>query len=114
MLALSLSLAEGKTTVTSGSARSTPRVAKAGVPGWAVTLLGWQPWAIARVAAFATLGVLLAEPLVTVVFPSARERLKANTRAAYIVAAMSGILADWFFKFLLAPAWGRWLRSLLP
>jgi len=29
-------------------------------------------------------------------------------------AAMSGILADWFLKFLLAPTWGRWLRSLLP
>ena len=89
-------------------------LAKAGVPPWAVTLLGWQPWAIARVAAFATLGVLLAEPLVSLVFPSAKERLKANTRAAYIVAAMSGILADWFLKFLLAPTWGRWLRALLP
>jgi hypothetical protein len=27
---------------------------------------------------------------------------------------MSGILADWFLKFLLAPTWGRWLRALLP
>jgi hypothetical protein len=89
-------------------------LAKAGVPAWAVTLLGWQPWAISRVAAFATLGVLLAEPLVSLVFPSAKEKLKASTRAAYIVAAMSGILADWFLKFLLAPTWGRWLRALLP
>ncbi|HEX9186905.1 MAG TPA: hypothetical protein VGB87_07530 [Vicinamibacteria bacterium] len=89
-------------------------LAKAGVAPWAVTLLGWQPWAISRVAAFATLGVLLAEPLVTIVFPSARDRLKANTRAAYVVAAMSGLLADWFLKFLLAPTWGRWLRALLP
>jgi hypothetical protein len=89
-------------------------LAKAGVPPWAVTLLGWQPWTIARVAAFATLGVLLAEPLATIVFPSARERLKASTRAAYIVAAMSGLLADWFLKFLFAPTWGRWLRALLP
>jgi len=89
-------------------------LAKAGVPAWGVTLLGWQPWAISRVAAFATLGVLLAEPLVSLVFPSAKERLKSSTRAAYIVAAMSGILADWFLKFLLAPTWGRWLRALLP
>ncbi|HXK08809.1 MAG TPA: hypothetical protein VMT70_04105 [Vicinamibacteria bacterium] len=89
-------------------------LAKAGVPSWAVTLLGWQPWAIARVAAFATLGVLLAEPLLTLVFPSAKERLKATTRAAYVVAAMSGLLTDWFLKFLLAPTWGRWLRALLP
>jgi hypothetical protein len=89
-------------------------LAKAGVPPWAVTLLGWQPWAIARVAAFSTLGVLLAEPLVCLVFPSAKEKLKASTRAAYIVAAMSGILADWFLKFLLAPTWGHWLHALLP
>ena len=89
-------------------------LAKAGVPPWAVTLLGWQPWTIARVAAFATLGVLLAEPLASLVFPAAKEKLKAGTRAAYIVAAMSGILADWFLKFLLAPTWGKWLRALLP
>ncbi len=89
-------------------------LAKAGVPPWAVTLLGWPPWAIARAAAFATLGVLLAEPLVTLVFPNAKAKLKAGTRAAYIVAAMSGILTDWFLRFLLAPTWGRWLRALLP
>jgi hypothetical protein len=89
-------------------------LAKAGVPGWAVTLLGWQPWTIARAAAFATLGVLLAEPLATLVFPTAKEKLRAGTRAAYIVAAMSGLLTDWFLKFLLAPTWGRWLRALLP
>lgn len=89
-------------------------LAKAGVPPWAVTLLGWQPWTIARAAAFATLGVLLAEPLVTLVFSSAREKLRANTRAAYIVAAMSGLLTDWFLNSLLAPTWGRWLRALLP
>jgi hypothetical protein len=30
------------------------------------------------------------------------------------VAAMSGLLTDWFLKFLLAPTWGQWLRALLP
>lgn len=89
-------------------------LAKAGVAPWAVTLLGWQPWTVSRTAAFVTLGVLLAEPLATLVFPAAKERLKAGTRAAYIVAAMTGILADWFLKFTLAPTWGRWLRALLP
>lgn len=89
-------------------------LAKAGVPGWAVALLGWSPWAIARVAAFATLGVLLAEPLFARVFKDARERLKARGRGAYVMAALSGILADWFLKAALAPLWGRWLRSLLP
>jgi hypothetical protein len=88
-------------------------LALAGVPAWAVTLLGWQPWAIARVAAFATLGVLLAEPLLFRLFPGARERLKGAGRAAYVMAAMSGILADWFLKSTLAPLWGHWLRALL-
>jgi hypothetical protein len=89
-------------------------LAKAGVPPWAVTLLGWQPWTIARFTALATLGVILAEPLVTLVFPAAREKLKSGTRAAYVVAAMSGILTDWFLKLTLAPTWGKWLRALLP
>jgi len=88
-------------------------LALAGVPAWAVTLLGWQPWAIARVSAFATLGVLLAEPLLFRLFPGARERLKGAGRAAYVMAAMSGILADWFLKSALAPLWGHWLRALL-
>jgi hypothetical protein len=88
-------------------------LARAGVPGWAVTLIGWQPWAIARVAAYSTLGVLLAEPLLLRLFPGAREKLKVG-RAAYIIAAMSGILTDWFLKSLLAPLWGHWLRALLP
>jgi hypothetical protein len=89
-------------------------LAQAGVPPWAVTLLGWQPWAMARIAAFCTLGVLMAEPLLFRLFPGARVRMKRTGRAAYIVAAMSGILADWFLKAMLAPAWGRWLRGLLP
>jgi hypothetical protein len=38
-------------------------LARAGAPLWAVVLLGWQPWAMARVAAFSTLGVVLAPPL---------------------------------------------------
>jgi hypothetical protein len=89
-------------------------LARAGVPPWAVTLLGWQPWAIARVAAFCTLGVLLAEPLLFWFFPTAASRLKKPGRAPYVMAAMSGILTDWFLKLLLAPTWGAWLRRLLP
>jgi hypothetical protein len=89
-------------------------LARAGVPAWAVVLLGWQPWAIARVAAFATLGVLLAEPLLYQLSPLVRARLKPIGRGAYVVAALSGILADWFLKALLAPFWGRWLHGLMP
>jgi hypothetical protein len=89
-------------------------LARAGVPPWAVTLLGWQPWAIARAAALATLAVILSEPLLFRVFPSARARLKWPGRAPYVVAAISGILAGWFLRALLAPLWGHWLRALLP
>ncbi len=88
-------------------------LARAGVPPWAVTLLGWQPWAVARVAAFCVLGVILAEPLLFRLFPQARARLKTRGRAAYVIAAMSAILADWFLKTLLAPTWGHWLNSFL-
>jgi hypothetical protein len=89
-------------------------LAHAGMPGWGVVLLGWSPWSVSRVAAFATLGVLLAEPLLVRLSRQARERLKARGRGAWVMAAMSGILADWFLKALLAPAWGHWLRGLLP
>ena len=89
-------------------------LARAGVPPWAVALLGWQPWAIARIAAFCTLGVLLAEPLLFWLFPAAETRMKKTGRAPYVMAAMSTILLDWFLKFLLAPTWGHWLRKLLP
>ena len=89
-------------------------LARAGMPPWAVTLLGWQPWVIARVLAFCTLGVILAEPLLFRVMPAWRGRLKTTGRAAYVVAAISGILAEWILKATFAPIWGRWLHRLLP
>lgn len=87
-------------------------LARAGVPGWAATLLGWQPWAICRVAAFCILGVVLSEPLLSRLARYPCEGLRAARRWAYIAAA--GILADWVLKAALAPTWGLWLRSLLP
>lgn len=89
-------------------------LAKAGVPGWATALLGWSPWTIARAAAFCTLGVVLAEPLLFRLFPGARQKLKVVGRMPYYVAALSGLLADWFLRAALAAFWGHWLRSLLP
>ncbi len=89
-------------------------LARAGLTPWAVTLLGWQPWAVARICAFCTLGVLMAEPLLFRLFPAGRTRLKTMGRGAYVVAAMSWILTDWFLQALLAPFWGRWLHRLLP
>jgi hypothetical protein len=86
-------------------------LSRAGVPGWAVLLLGWQPWALCRVAAFCTLGVVLSEPLLARV----RGYRYAGLRAArpYLLAACAGILADWILKAALAPTWGLWLRPLL-
>lgn len=85
---------------------------RAGVPLWAVALLGWQPWALFRVAAFCVLGVVLAEPLLARLRPYRYEGFHAAR--PYLIAAALGILADWALKALLAPSWGLWLRPLLP
>ena len=87
-------------------------LARAGVSGWAATLLGWQPWAICRVAAFCILGVVLSEPLLSRLLKYPYEGLRGARR--WIVIAAAGILADWVLKATLAPAWGLWLRALLP
>jgi hypothetical protein len=92
-------------------------LARAGVPAWAVVLLGWQPWALCRVAAFCVLGVVLAEPLLARVGrrpPSSESAGPSIRRRACLKAAAAGILADWVLKTALAPTWGGWLRSQLP
>ena len=87
-------------------------LARAGAPAWAVAGFGWQPWALCRVAAFATLGAVLAEPLLFRV----RRRPYAGLRAArpYLVAAAILLLADVVIKAALAPRWGMTLRGVLP
>jgi len=87
-------------------------LARAGVPAWAVLLLGWQPWALCRIAAFVTLGVVLAEPLLARLRPYPYGGLGDSRR--FLLAAGAGILADWLLKAALAPQWGLWLRGLLP
>lgn len=85
-------------------------LARAGAPPWAVVLLGWQPWAIARVAAFSVLGVVLAPPLLRrlgVAVPRMRV-------TPLVIAAGAALLADVALKTWLAPLWGRWLRAVLP
>jgi hypothetical protein len=86
-------------------------LARAGAPAWAVVLLGWQPWAIARVAAFSTLGVVLAQPLLRRVRPGVAP-LQASR--PFVIAAATLLLADVALKTLLAPTWGRILRDVLP
>lgn len=87
-------------------------LARADVPDLVVVFLGWQPWAICRVAAFCALGAVLAEPLLSRLAPYPYEGLRASR--AVIAAAGVGILGDWILKAVLAPQWGEWLRAALP
>jgi hypothetical protein len=87
-------------------------LARAGAPAWAVVLLGWQPWAICRVAAFATLGAVLGEPLILRIARRPHPGLAAAR--PYLIAAAIALLADVALKAALAPFWGLWLRKVLP
>jgi len=86
-------------------------LARAGTPLWAVVLMGWQPWALARVAAFSMLGVVLAPLLLRRL---GLIRTSAPSARPFVIAAASLLLADVLLKALLAPTWGRVLRSVLP
>jgi hypothetical protein len=85
---------------------------RGGVPVATVLLLGWQPWAICRVAAFCILGVVLAEPLLSRL--SGRPRAEFRLLRPYLAVAAGLILADWALKAALAPSWGLWLRAATP
>jgi hypothetical protein len=85
---------------------------RAGVPGWATTLFGWQPWALCRVAAFCILGVVLSEPLLGRLASRRFPGFGPARRWLAIAAAL--LLADWVLKAALAPTWGLRLRALLP
>lgn len=86
-------------------------LARAGAPSWAVVLLGWQPWAIARVAAFSVLGVVLAQPLLRRLRPTSTPPPRVKP---LVIAAGAALIADVALKTWLAPVWGSWLRSVLP
>jgi hypothetical protein len=85
---------------------------RAGAAAGPVLLLGWQPWAICRVAAFVVLGVVLAEPLLARLRPYPYQGLRAAP--PWLIVAAAGIAADWVLKALLAPHWRRWLAAALP
>jgi hypothetical protein len=87
-------------------------LARAGAPAWAVVFLGWQPWAICRVAAFATLGAVLGEPLILRL--TGRRYPGLAAARPYLIAAAAALLADVALKAALAPGWGLALRKVLP
>jgi hypothetical protein len=83
---------------------------RAGAPAWTVLLLGWQPWAVCRVAAFTILGVVLAQPMVRRTAPGA----PPPSWRPWLLLAGVLLVADVVLKASLAPTWGRWLHGLLP
>ena len=86
-------------------------LARAGVPAAAVVLFGWQPWALCRVAAFCTLGVVLAEPLLRRLRPYAGDGLRGAR--PWLAGAAAGLALDVLLKATLATFWGQRLREAL-
>lgn len=72
-----------------------------------VALVAWVPWALVRVIAFVTLGVVLAEPLMTLLtgrrFPPGRRW--------WIGAGLAGLVVDVALKAALAPHWRTMLAA---
>ena len=87
-------------------------LARSGMPAAGVLLLGWQPWAISRIAAFVILGVVLAEPLLARIRPYRYEGLRAAR--PYFAIAAAGIALDWILKATLAGQWRAWLAPHIP
>jgi hypothetical protein len=87
-------------------------LARSGAPAWTVLALGWQPYALCRIAAFCVLGAVLSEPLLSRLLRYRYEGL-ASARI-FLWWAAAGIAADWIIKAAIAPRWGLWLRALLP
>lgn len=72
-------------------------------------LLAWHPWSVVRIVAFVTLGVILAEPVLS--------RLQGRPRPIgrgwrWIALAFGGLVLDVALKVLFAPHWPALLRSL--
>jgi hypothetical protein len=86
-------------------------LSRAGVPLATVLLFGWQPYALVRIAAFSTLGAILAEPLLSRVLRYPYPGLAASRR--YFMWALGGLVLDWVLKTAIAPTWGMALRASL-
>lgn len=71
-----------------------------------IVFLGWPVWSLVRVAAFVTLGVVLAEPLLGRLFA---RRSGFKDLRFYLLGGAAGLLVDALLKWLLAPLWQVWL-----
>jgi len=69
---------------------------------WQAMLLAWVPWALIRVAAFVTLGVVLGGPLLGKVLGF---RFDLRRQGRWMALAAAGLTADILLKWALAPAW---------
>ena len=75
-----------------------------------MALAAWHPWSVLRVIAFVILGVVLAEPLLSLL---RRKRPAWRPMVPWLVAAAIGIALDILLKTFLAPHWPAILRSLM-
>lgn len=75
---------------------------------WLAMFLAWAPWALVRIAAFVTLGVVLGAPVLARLF-GFKYRLRDRTR--WIGLAAAGLALDVALKWALAPAWREMLRG---
>jgi len=80
----------------------------ASVHPWKAIALAWVPWALVRIAAFVTLGVVLAGPLLARV---GRFDYHLRDQRIWIALAAAGLLADIALKWALAPAWRQMIRA---
>lgn len=79
-------------------------------PGTAA-VLGWPPWAVARVGGFILLGVLLSRPLLSRL---ARRPIPSEGEGRLYLLAAALLVADVALKWTLAPTWSSLLRPCLP
>ena len=75
---------------------------------WRALLLAWVPWAVLRIAAFVTLGVVLAGPLLGRLL---QFEYQWRRQRRWFWAAAAGLLADVILKWALAPVWREWIRA---
>jgi hypothetical protein len=75
---------------------------------WLAMSLAWAPWALLRIAAFVTLGVVLGAPVLARL---CRFEYRLRDRTRWIGLAAAGLAADVALKWALAPAWREMLRG---